>query len=182
MQLERETALIHAILFLESDPVDVKSLVRISGLAQHVVTECLDQLQKSLQAEDQGLELIHISEGVMLSPKRELWEVLKHRYGRRQEGRLSRAALETLSIIAYSQPITRAEIENLRGVSADGMIRLLLSKKLIKEVGKKDAPGKPVQYGTTREFLSFFRLSSISELPKMDEVDERRFQREDEGE
>jgi segregation and condensation protein B len=84
--------------------------------------------------------------------------------------------METLSIIAYSQPITRAEIEAIRGVSADNMIRLLAERNLIKEVGKKDAPGKPVQFGTTKEFLKFFRLNSISDLPKLEETESERFE------
>ena len=84
--------------------------------------------------------------------------------------------METLSIIAYSQPITRSEIEAIRGVSADNMIRLLAERNLIKEVGKKDIPGKPVQFGTTREFLKLFRLNSISDLPKLDETESDRFE------
>jgi segregation and condensation protein B len=87
--------------------------------------------------------------------------------------------METLSIIAYSQPITRQEIESIRGVSADGMIKLLAERQLIKEVGKKEAPGRPVQYGTTKEFLKLFRLASIADLPKMDELDQERFEPEE---
>jgi len=105
-----------------------------------------------------------------------LWELLKPPYGKRNEGKLSRAALETLSIIAYSQPTTRQEIEAIRGVAADGMIKLLLARNIIREVGKKDAPGRPIQYGTTKDFLKLFRLASIADLPKMGETDEERFQ------
>jgi segregation and condensation protein B len=83
--------------------------------------------------------------------------------------------METLSIIAYSQPITRGEIESLRGVSADNMIRQLLERKMIKEVGRKDAPGRPSQFGTTREFLQHFGLESIADLPKLDEIEQERF-------
>ena len=101
--------------------------------------------------------------------------MLKERYGRKNERRLSRAALETLAIIAYSQPVTRAEIEAIRGVAADGMIRLLVDRKLIEAAGRKDVPGKPVQYRTTREFLRLFSLSSIADLPRMDALDEDRF-------
>ena len=115
----------------------------------------------------------------MLVPKKELWESLKDRYGRKNEQKLSRAALETLSIIAYSQPVTRAEVESIRGVAADNMIRFLLERNLVKEVGKKDAPGKPVQYGTTKEFLKFFRLGSIAELPRLGELERDRFELED---
>ena len=84
--------------------------------------------------------------------------------------------METLAIIAYSQPITRAEIEALRGVSADNMIRILVERNLIKEVGKKDIPGKPVQFGTTKDFLQLFRLNSIADLPKLDETESERFE------
>jgi segregation and condensation protein B len=86
--------------------------------------------------------------------------------------------METLSIIAYSQPITRSEIESIRGVQADTMIRLLLEKELIRETGKKDVPGKPVQFGTTREFLKLFRLESIADLPKLNESEAERFELE----
>ena len=82
----------------------------------------------------------------------------------------------TLSIIAYSQPITRAEIESIRHVNADNMMRLLLDRKFIKEVGKKDIPGKPVLYGTTNEFLEFFHLQSIADLPQLDEKESERFE------
>ena len=88
--------------------------------------------------------------------------------------------METLSIVAYSQPITRAEIENLRGVNPDGMMRLLLSRDLVREVGRKNAPGRPIQYGTTRRFLNLFRLSSIADLPRLNEADEQRFARDTE--
>jgi segregation and condensation protein B len=122
-----------------------------------------------------GIELLMLGGGYMFAPKKELWEYLKDRYGKKNDSRLSRAALETLSIIAYSQPITRGEIENLRGVAADTMIRLLLARGLIREVGKKDAPGRPTQYGTTRDFLKLFRLASIADLPRLEEEDEERF-------
>jgi segregation and condensation protein B len=111
----------------------------------------------------------------MLSPKKRYWDQLRERYGKKNESRLSRAAMETLSIIAYSQPITRSEIEAIRGVQADNMIRLLMEKELIREVGKKDVPGKPAQYGTTKEFLTLFRLESIADLPKLTPSEAERF-------
>ena len=174
--MDKETALIEAILFLETEPVDEAALARISGLSKDVVEAALGCLLERYRSEDSGLELVQISGGWIASPKKDLWNYLKERYGKKNEGRLSKAALETLSIIAYSQPITRAEIEAIRGVSADNMIRLLLDRDLIKEVGKKDVPGKPVQFGTTREFLKFFRLNSIADLPKLDEAESERFE------
>ena len=176
MKLEKEMAIIEAILFLENEPIDSKNLSRISGLSREAVDQIVKELKQHFQEERHGLELTEINGGWQFLPKKELWDQLKERYGKRNEQKLSRAALETLSIIAYSQPITRSEIESIRGVSADGSIRILLTRNLIQETGKKDAPGRPVQYGTTREFLKLFRLGSIAELPKLNELERERFE------
>lgn len=176
MELEKETALVETILFLESEPATEKALSNISRLSEEVVRQCIEKLKKKYLAENSGIELTMITGGWSLVPKQEFWEVLRERYGEKNSGRLSRSAMETLSIIAYSQPVTRGEIESIRGVSADNMIRLLLERNLIKEVGRKDVPGKPVQFGTTKEFLKFFHLNSIADLPKLDEDEEQRFE------
>ena len=174
--LQKETALIETILYMESEPLDESALSRISGLAKDIVAGALDKLGERYALEDSGLELSRIGGGVMISPKKEYWESLKDRYGKKNDGRISRAAMETLSIIAYSQPITKAEIKGYRGVTPDNMLHLLLEKGLIREVGKKDIPGKPVQYGTTKEFLKQFRLNSIADLPKLNAGDTDRFE------
>jgi len=176
MKLEKESALIEAILFLENEPVSKLQLKKITNISEDIIEQAILQLRNDLKKEHHGLEIIEIGGGYQLSPKATLWNYLKERYGRKNNAKLSRAALETLSIIAYSQPITRAEIENIRGVSADGMIKLLLNRKFIKVVGKRDVPGRPSQYGTTKEFLKAFRLSSIAELPKLDELNRERFE------
>ncbi|MCL2294184.1 MAG: SMC-Scp complex subunit ScpB [Spirochaetes bacterium] len=176
MELEKEEALLEAVLFLESSPVDINSLVKITNLSKDVVLKAIENIKEKLENADRGLELSEIGGGFQFVPKIEYWDFLKAKYGKKNENRLSRAAIETLSIIAYSQPITRAEIENIRGVAADGMIRLLLARKLVKEVGKKDIPGKPVTYGTTQDFLTLFKLKSISDLPKLNETDAKRFE------
>lgn len=176
LRLEKETALIEAILYLETDPIDEAALSRISGLSKTVVEEALGRLAERYAGEDSGVELSRIGGGILVGPKKDYWEALKERYGKKNDARLSKAALETLSIIAYSQPITRAEIEAIRGVSADNMIRLLLDRGLVKETGKRDVPGKPVQFGTTKDFLKFFRLDSIADLPKLEESENERFE------
>jgi segregation and condensation protein B len=179
-KLEKEAALVEAVLYLESDPVDEGAISRICGLDKIIVKEALDLLAEKYEAEDSGLEISRVGGGVIISPKREHWESLKERYGKKNESKISRAAMETLSIIAYSQPVTRTEIEAIRGVSADNMIRLLLEKELIREAGKKDVPGKPSQYGTTKEFLKLFRLNSIAELPRLSDSELDRFELEGE--
>jgi segregation and condensation protein B len=178
--LEKETALVEAVLYLESDPIDEGGIARVSGLSADIVKSALDNLNEKYMSLDSGIELSRIGGGIMLAPKREYWESLKERYGKKSEGKISRAAMENLAIVAYSQSVTRAEIEKIRGVSADNMIRLLLEKELVREAGKKDVPGKPVMYGTTREFLKLFRLNSIAELPKLSESDLEKFELEGE--
>jgi len=170
-----DVGLLEAVLFLENEPLDVPALARITGLSAEALQEALGSLQQLYGEPAHGLELVQIGGGYTFVPKQPFWEALKGRYGRRNEGKLSRAALETLSIIAYSQPTTRQEIESIRGVAADGMIKLLLSRNIIREVGKKDAPGRPIQYGTTKDFLKLFRLASIADLPKMGEADQEKF-------
>jgi segregation and condensation protein B len=176
LELVKETALIEAILFLEGDALDEAGITRISGLSRETVEKALENLHQRYATEDSGLELSLFGGGYMISPKKAYWDKLKERYGKKNENRLSRAAMETLAIVAYSQPVTRAEVEAIRGVQADNMIRLLLEKNFIREMGKKDVPGKPVQYGTTKEFLKIFRLGSIADLPKLDESEAERFE------
>jgi len=178
--LEKETALVEAVLFMESEAIDEAGISRICGLSKELVQDALNRLGERYALSDSGIELSRIGGGVMISPKREYWENLKDRYGKKHEGKISRAAMETLAIIAYSQPITKAEIKGYRGVTPDNMLHLLLEKGLIREVGKKDVPGKPVQYGTTKEFLKQFRLDSIADLPKLSDSDLDRFELEGE--
>jgi segregation and condensation protein B len=176
MEFEKEKAIIESILFLENDPVSLKNISRISQLAENIVLEVIELLKDRYRNEEFGIEIIELSGGYAFAPKEHLWGILKEHYGKKNDEKLSKAAMETLSIIAYSQPLTKTEVENIRGVSADNMIRMLVKKGLVKEVGKKDVPGKPLLYGTTNDFLKAFRLNSIADLPKLDEQDRDRFE------
>ncbi len=176
LNLEHETGLVEAVLFLDSEPLNVEAISRASDLAPDIVEKCLDNLREKYSNPDSGIELSQITGGWTLTPKKEYWEVLKERYGNKNAGKLSRSAMEVLSIIAYKQPITRAEIEAIRGVPPDNMIRVLQERQLVREVGRKDGPGRPVQFGTTKEFLKFFGLNSIAELPQLDEKENERFE------
>ena len=180
-KITKETALIEVVLFLEADPVDEAALAGISGLSAEAVQTALENLASRYATDDSGLELSRIGGGIVITPKKAYWDKLRSRYGKKNENRLSRAAMETLSIIAYKQPVTRIEVEEMRGVhNADSIFRMLLDKNLIHKMGTKDVPGKPVQYGTTREFLKVFRLASIADLPKLDESEAERFELEGE--
>ena len=178
--IEKETALVEAILFMEGEPLDEGTIARAGNLSKDAVKAALENLSKKYKADSCGLELSRIGGGIMLSAKRVYWKNLKERYGKKNEGKVSRAAMETLAVVAYSQPVTRAEIEKIRGVSADNMIRLLLEKGLVREAGKKDIPGRPVMYGTTKEFLKLFSLNSIADLPKLSQSDIEKFELEGE--
>ena len=178
--IEKETALVEAILFMEAEAIDEGTIARIGGLPNETVSACLNNLDERYAVSDCGLEISRVGGGVMITVKRDYWNTIRERYGKKSEAKISRAAMETLAIVAYSQPITRPEIEKIRGVSADNMIRLLLDKGLVREAGKKDIPGRPVMYGTTKEFLKIFHLNSIADLPKLNEADIEKFELEGE--
>ena len=171
-----KTAIIEAILFFESDPIELKTLEKITNFSRDTVLKSLESIKLELQRECHGIELVEVGGGYCFAPKKSLWVLLRQRYGKKNGRKLSRAAIETLAIIAYSQPITKAEIESMRGVAADGMIRQLLDNKLVRVTGKKDSPGRPVQYGTSKDFLIRFNLKSIADLPRLDELEQDRFE------
>ena len=174
--MEKETALVETILFLEVDPIDVSKIVKISGLNKDVVLEVLDRLIMKYARNDSGIELMEIEASFSLAPRQEFAGQLHQYYGKKLDEKISKAALETLSIIAYAQPLTRIEIENIRGVSCTGALKVLQERELIQEIGRKEAPGRPVQYGTTKQFLRTFGLASIAELPKLDGAERDRFE------
>jgi len=174
--MSREAALVEAVLLLENDPVDLEKLARITLLNEEAVRGALEHLHARYSLPDSGLELSEEGGGFSLIPRRDLMLTLRHHYGRKTDEKMSRAALETLSIIAYSQPVTRIEIDSIRGVNSTGTLKVLAEKGFIRETGRKDTPGRPVQYGTTKEFLQLFGLASIAELPKLDEAERERFE------
>lgn len=167
--------LLEAILFLENEAISIDKLSRITSLTELDVSAALNELGEFYASSSHGIELSRIGEDFQLVPKKHLWPELKERYGKRIDRRLTKAALETLSIIAYSQPITRKEIDSIRGVSSDSILRLLKEKELIKISGYKEGLGRPALYSTTKKFLQNFNLSSISSLPRLSEIDQQRF-------
>jgi segregation and condensation protein B len=174
--MDKEAALVEAVLYLENDPVEIDRLIKITQLNEDSVRAALEQLHARYSRPDSGLELSEVGGGFSLIPRRDLMLSLRHYYGRKTDEKMSRAALETLSIIAYSQPVTRIEIDSIRGVNSTGTLKVLLDRAFIRETGRKDTPGRPVQYGTTKEFLQLFGLASIADLPKLDEAERERFE------
>lgn len=160
--------LIESILFVASGPVPITRLARTLGITASVVRKALKKLDEVYA--DRGLRLLRIDNTVQLTTAPENSELVETFLGIEVlPSRLSQAALEVLSIIAYMQPITRPQIDEVRGVNSDGALRTLLSRGLLEEVGRMEGPGRPILYGTSPEFMQYFGLSDLSELPALPE-------------
>ncbi|MFW6063388.1 MAG: SMC-Scp complex subunit ScpB [Chloroflexota bacterium] len=164
------SALLESILFVSSGPVSLHRLARALDVTPAAVRGLLMTLEEECQ--ERGLRLQWSGNEVQFTTAPEASETIERFLGLEFTTRLSQAALEVLSIVAYMQPTTRPEIDDIRGVNSDGALRTLLSKGVIEEVGRMDTPGRPILYGTTPEFLQYFGLSSLDELPPLELEDE----------
>lgn len=156
---------LEALLFVAAEPVPTAQLATALDVSASVVERGLNELDASLQS--RGLRLQRHAGRVQLTTAPELAELIERFLGLEATSHLSRAALETLAIIAYQQPVTRPQIDSIRGVNSDSMMKSLLSKNLILESGRADGPGRPILYSTTPEFLQHFGLNSILEMPPL---------------
>jgi segregation and condensation protein B len=161
---------LEAMLFVAAEPVTTSQLAAALDVSVSVVERGLNELDASLAS--RGLRLQRHQGRVQLTTAPQLAELIERFLGLEATSHLSRAALETLSIIAYQQPVTRPQIDSIRGVNSDGMMKSLLNKGLILESGRTDGPGRPILYSTTPEFLQHFGLSSILELPPLAKPEE----------
>jgi len=168
--------LIEAILFIETEAVSVKKLSEQINLEPKVIRELMYELKKDYENRGAGIQLNEFVTGFKLSTSSRYGEFLKQYYKKKTQKKFSKVSLETLAIVAYKQPITKAEIEDIRGVSSDNAIRDLLEKRLIKILGRRNVPGRPIEYGTTKEFLEYFGLKSLKELPTLKEIKELDFE------
>ena len=166
-------AVLEALLFVSSEPVP---LARLASAVGHVskaeVEEGLKRLEQDLSQESRGIQLVKLAGGYRLVTKAEYAAWLKRLDKAKAAQKLSRSALESLAIIAYKQPLVRAEIEEIRGVETSGVLRTLLERKLVRIVGRKEVPGRPIMYGTTKFFLEHFGLQDITQLPPLREFKE----------
>jgi segregation and condensation protein B len=161
---------LEAILFVAAEPVMTAQLATVLDVAPSVIERALNELDASLST--RGLRLQRHAGRVQLTTAPQLAELIEHFLGLEATSHLSRAALETLAIVAYQQPVTRPYIDSIRGVNSDSMIKSLLNKGLILESGRTDGPGRPILYSTTPEFLQHFGLSSILEMPPLAKTEE----------
>ncbi len=167
MQINKTKAIIEAILFSAGREVKKNELMLSLEVSSEEIDEIITLIQEDYKNEERGIELIKIDDGYQLCTKKDMYEYIYPVIDKRTKPNLSTASLETLSIIAYNPKITRAEIEAIRGVSADACVYKLLEYGLIEEAGKVDLPGKPMSYKTTNEFLKMFGYSSLNDLPEL---------------
>ncbi|MFA5859011.1 MAG: SMC-Scp complex subunit ScpB [Elusimicrobiota bacterium] len=167
MEKEDIKKVIETLLFISSNPISSTRFAEVLKAKEEDVKAALDELVRDY--EPRALQVQEIANGYVISTRKEFSQWIREFFKEKTALRLSNSALETLSIIAYKQPVTRAEIEQIRGVDIGGVIDKLLERKLIKMVGRKETIGKPMLYGTTEQFLKYFGLKTIADLPPMEE-------------
>ena len=167
MDIEKIKGIIEAILFAAGREVTKNELVLALEISEDDLEKIISNMQEEYKLENRGIEIIKLDNSYQLCTKKDLYQYIYPVLDKRSKPNLSGAALETLSIIAYNPKITRAEIEDIRGVSADACVYKLLEYGLIEEDGKLDLPGKPMSYKTTNEFLKMFGYSSLEDLPEL---------------
>jgi segregation and condensation protein B len=173
-RMERDdlVAVVESLLFVADAPVTLHRLTEVlDGVDRNDIAAALNELQKDCENNRRGVRLVEVAGGYQLRTAAANAEWIKKFLGGRP-ARMSRATLETLAIIAYRQPMTKAEIEAIRGVDVDGVVNTLLERNLIRAVARKDVPGRPFLYGTTAEFLQLFNLKDLTHLPTLKEMEE----------
>lgn len=170
--MEGLKAIIEALIFASEVPL---SLDRLADIVEEVerkdIRTCLGQLMDEYRTHTRGFAIVEVAGGYHFRTKNE-WSSWIRKLKRDRSATLSPAVMETLAVIAYRQPVLKAEIDKVRGVDTGGAIKKLLDKKMIRIVGRKDVPGKPIIYGTTQRFLEVFNLKDLSELPTLRELKE----------
>lgn len=166
---------IEALLFASERPLPVEEIKEAfeEDISAEEIRERIESLKAEYEAQGRGFRLCEIAHGFQVVTDSRFSSVLKRFYQAREKKKLSQASLETLSVIAYRQPVTRADIESVRGVNVDGALKTLLEKGLVRVAGRKDVPGRPILYGTTSEFLERFGLGSLKDLPPLSQYTEK---------
>lgn len=172
MEREELKSIIESLLFVADGPQTLQRLGEIFDRAdREMIPEVLIGLQSEYEGDARGIRLVEVAGGYQLRTSKANADWVKKFLGGRP-ARMSKATLETLAIVAYRQPITKAEVEAIRGVDVDGVMTTLLERNLIRTVARKDVPGRPFLYGTTPEFLQLFNLKDLSHLPTLKEMEE----------
>ena len=182
MERAKAKAVLEAILFTMGESVEISRLADVIEEDRKVTKDILMEMKEEYQTENRGIELIELDNSVQLCTKNDMYEYLIKIAKAPRKMVLTDTVIETLSIIAYKQPVTRVEIEKVRGVSCEHAINKLLEYELITELGRMDAPGRPILFGTTEQFLRCFGVKSLEELPEMSTVQLEEFKQQAEAE
>ncbi|MCI9199758.1 MAG: SMC-Scp complex subunit ScpB [Lachnospiraceae bacterium] len=182
MERKKAEAVMEAVLFTMGDSVEIARLAETIEEDVKKTKEILEDMKQRYEKENRGITLIELEESVQLCTKPQMYEYLVKVAKTPKKFVLTDTLLETLSIIAYKQPVTRLEIEKIRGVSCDHAVNRLLEFNLITEVGRLDAPGRPLLFGTTEEFLRSFGVKSLDDLPELNAVQMEEFKQQAEAE
>lgn len=182
MERQKAEAVLEAVLFTMGESVETGRLAAVLEMDTKEVKQILEDMQKRYEEEDRGIFLLWLEDSVQLSTKAEMYEYLIKIAKTPRKMVLTDTVLETLSIIAYKQPVTRLEIERIRGVSCDHAVNKLLEYDLITELGRLDAPGRPLLFGTTEQFLRCFGVRSLDELPELSAMQVEEFKQQAEAE
>jgi segregation and condensation protein B len=165
--------ILEAILFVSGEPLSVDRMLGVvEGVAREELMSALRALQADYATEGRGLQLVEVAGGFQIATRPDCAPWIKRLERVKEGARLSRSAMETLAIVAYKQPAVRSEIEQIRGVDSAGVLKTLLERRLVRIVGRKDAPGRPIMYGTTRQFLQAFGMKDLSDLPALRDIKE----------
>jgi segregation and condensation protein B len=163
--------IVEALLFVSGEPLTIdRLLLVIDGASRAEVHQAMRMLQEDYAADGRGLQIGEIAGGYQIGTRADCAAWIKRLEKAKTVARLSRSAMEALAIIAYKQPLVRAEIEQIRGVDTAGVLRTLLDRRLIRIIGRKDIPGRPIMYGTTKQFLQAFGLKDLSDLPALRDI------------
>jgi segregation and condensation protein B len=171
MERHERAGVLEALLFASDEPLTVASIRRlVDDLDAAEIRGILEGLMAEYEANDRGVTLLEVAGGWIFVTREAYAPWVERLMKGRRKVRLSRAALETVAVVAYKQPITRQEIERIRGVDAGGVLATLLERDLVMIKGRDPGPGKPLLYGSTQEFLNYFGLNRLSDLPRLDEI------------
>lgn len=169
MNIEELEAITEGLLFASGESVSVKRLCEVTETDEKTMTELLRLMETKYENDSsRGIRIIKLEDSYQLCTKREYYDYVKTLRDKKRRASLSNAGLEVLSVIAYNQPVTRSALEFIRGVNSDGALNNLIAAGLVEEVGRLDAPGKPMLFGTTEEFLRCFNLASLADLPDVE--------------
>jgi len=164
---------LEALLFTSPEPLRLRELKEVVDLHGNKIKAMIEELNETYEKKDRAFRIKQVANGYQMLTCSEFEEMLASFYGRERDHSLSQAAMETLSIVAYEQPMTRSELESIRGVQSGQLLRNLMDQNFLRIHGRKDAPGRPILYATTDTFLEAFGLASIEELPEPDELLDR---------